>query len=171
MPKNIRNTKPKLSERHKQVLIDMLAGGFDNHEILDFILSEYGIKIASSNVTYYRRHRWEDIQKAREKFRDRMFEITPFASKIARIAERQRLIKNIKKEGLWLDHVDVKGKIKHQKGNHGVINNLLDSIKDEMEPKRSLLVGSEGDDKEWRIIIEEINPSVENPVDNNTSDE
>jgi len=168
MPKNIRNTKTKLSERHKQVLVDMVAGGFDNHEILDFILSEYGIKITSSNITYYRRNRREDIQEAREKFRERMFEITPFASKIARLAERQRMIENIKKEGLWLNKVDAKGNIRHQKGNHGVINNLLDSIREEMEPKRSMLIGSEGDDKEWRIIIEEINPSVENLAGNNT---
>ena len=59
-------------------------------------------------------------------------EIEPFADKANRVKQRGDLIRDIEEKGLWYTIVTKFGE--HKKGNHGAINDLLDSIHRELEP-------------------------------------
>jgi len=142
MPKDKIHQK-KLSGPDKQLMINMIAAFFENQDIVDHFQEEYGIKITGQNVSYYRKNKKPEIIEARKKFQEAIVYI-PVAQKTWRLRVRQRIIDNLlKDENLWKKE-PVKDGVKY-KGAHNVINNILDSAREELEPRKVSLTDPTGE--------------------------
>lgn len=137
-----KNTKNKLDSNSKAIIINMLAAYYSNKEIVDYFKEELGLKITSANVSFYRKHKKKEIQIARVEFH-KTVECLPVAQKVYRIQLRQKLIDDLlKNDRLWSIE---KTKYGHRyKSNHLVINKILDSVREEMEPKKLAVADSTG---------------------------
>ena len=135
--------KNKLSGEHKQLIINMLGSFFNNKEIIDHFKAEFDIEITGGNVSYYKKHKIPEILEARKKFQKTIV-YTPVAQKTWRLRVRQRLIDNLlKEENLWCEEDTKYGTRK--KGNHNHINNILDSAREELEPRKVSLTDPTGE--------------------------
>lgn len=152
--------RPKLNGAQKQLLIQMLADFASNKDILAYFNDEYKISLSSGTITHYRKTKEKEIIEIRKMLGDRMLAI-PLANKFKRIELREQLIRDIlahttkgsdKVESrLW--HT-IKNKYgSYKKGNHGAVNDLLDSIKAELEPKKFAMTDPEGNSLENGVII------------------
>jgi hypothetical protein len=141
-------TSNKLADLHKQLIIQMLGAWCSNAETTEHIKAEFGICVTTQNVQYYRNQRKAEIEEAREEFKKNL-EIIPIANKAKRIEIRQRLVDNLLTH-LWLEIPAEKrsgGKTLEwikEKGNHSLINQILDSVKAEMEPYKMALTDPSG---------------------------
>lgn len=152
--------RPKLKGAQKDVLIQMLADFASNKEILAYFNEEYKISLTSGSITHYRKTKEKEIIKIRKKLGDRMLAI-PIANKFKRIELREHLIADIlahKKKGsdetesrLWYTVKNRYGA--HRKGNHAIINDLLDSIRAELEPKKFAMTDPDGNQLQSGVII------------------
>jgi hypothetical protein len=145
----------KLTEAHKQVIIRMLGAYYNFKDVRDHLKQEYGIEISDANVSYYKKHRRQEIREARQNFL-RDIEVLPVSDKAYRIKLRQDLIKDAM-ANLWLDVLDKDGNVLHQRGNHAVINKILDSIQSELEPKKIAQTdptGETGVTEKWEALMD-----------------
>jgi len=149
-----KNTENKLTGEHKAILIQLLADFYGNDEVIKYFKREFNIKMSSGNVSFYRKTHESDIIQQRESLNKRLLAI-PIANKFYRIEQRQKLVDDLFKN-LWLEDVKMKGnqiaydkdgnpKMVKIKGNHNVINKLLDSIQKELEPNKLSLTDPSGD--------------------------
>jgi len=135
--------KNKLDAEHKELIVKMLAAYYAPKEIIKYLNDNYGIKIDPSNVTYYKNNKREDIREARKNFLNDL-EILPVSDKAHRILERQNLIKDLKKR-LWNPIYSAKtGEIIKYEGVHHIINKILDSVQNELEPIKHSLTDIKG---------------------------
>lgn len=124
-----------MSERYKHKLdgplqlkvIELLALYYTNQYILDYMKREYGIELDSTAISYYKRKHADEIEKQRRKY----LETLPVMDKAYRQAIRQMLIDDILRRGLWYEQPGRYGSV--LKGNHAVINQILDSAAKEFE--------------------------------------
>ncbi|HEA19633.1 hypothetical protein LCGC14_1125860 [marine sediment metagenome] len=148
MPKKD-SEKYKLDGIHKEYILNKLALHCGQTEIVKAIKTNFGIEISVQGIDYYKREYEKEWREKRSYFNKHIAEIEPFADKSLRVQKRGELIRDIEDEGLWYT---VFGKFgDHKKGNHGAINDLLDSIKKEIEPFK----------------IAQTNPDGEGPVEIN----
>jgi len=161
---NEKKTQKKLNAQHKAILIGMIAAYYENREIIQYFRDEYGISLAGSSVHHYRTHsKWaEAIWEARKDFR-KTVGILPVSQKAYRIRVRQQLIYDLLKEDhLWCTEITKYG-VKYR-GNHHNINKILDSIREELEPRSSIEINkmkSEGEeDKDWEITVREVQVDI-----------
>ncbi len=143
----------KLKKDQKVILIQLLANFYGNNQLIEYFKEEFGIKVTSSNISFYRKNHEAEIIDVRKKLGDRLLAI-PIANKFYRLEERQKLLDNIKKH-LWCEVVKMKdgqivldedGKqtVLRLKGNHAVANQIMDSVKAEVEPDRLALTDPSG---------------------------
>ncbi len=130
--------KKKLKPEHKAIIIKMLGAFYKSKEIIDYLKKDYGVKITLANVNYYKNHKRDDIREARKIFL-KDIEILPVSDKAYRILIRQKLVDElIKEKNLWSKHYSVTtGNVTYQTPNHLIVNKILDSVRDELEPKGS----------------------------------
>lgn len=131
MPKT-EEQKFKLDGEHKQFVINKLAMHCGQTEIVEAIKKEYDVVISVQGIDYYKKKYETEWREQRAYFNLNIAEIEPFADKANRVKARGDLIRDIEEKGLWYT---VFGKFgDYDKGNHGAINDLLDSIHKELEP-------------------------------------
>ena len=142
MPKKD-SEKYKLSGEHKEFILNKLALHCGQTEIVKAIKANFNIDICVQGVDYYKREYEKEWREKRDYFNKHIAEIEPFADKSLRVQKRGDLIRDIIDKGLWYT---VFGKFgDHEKGNHGAINDLLDSIKKEIEPFKIAQTNPDGD--------------------------
>ena len=133
----------KLSCKQKDILIQLLADFYGNDEAIEYFKREYNIKMTSGNISFYRKTHEDKIIETRKKLGDRLLAI-PIANKFYRLEERQKLLDDLKKH-LWYEDIKMKGNqiaydkdnnpiVLKIKGNHGVANQIMDSVQKETEP-------------------------------------
>ncbi len=143
--------KFKLKGEHKDFIISKLALHCGQTEIAAAVKDEFGIDMSKQNVDYYKRKYEKEWRKKRDYFNKHIAEIEPFADKSLRVQQRGDLIRDIVDKGLWYT---VFGKFgDYEKGNHGAINDLLDSINKELEPRKLALTDPSGEREAAGIII------------------
>lgn len=131
---------PKLKAQHKRDIVNMLAMFESAPDIVQYLKDEYGVEVSERAVRYYNHKRQAEIRELRLQFSLELQTI-PVANKFARIQIRQNLVNNLLRH-LWLDDPKIyEGKIVTdddgnpvivKKGNHDVINKILDSISKEL---------------------------------------
>lgn len=134
---------PKLSDHQKQVVIRMLGAYCSPREIKEYLQSEYEVTLNDSTITFYKKQRRKEILKAREGFLNDI-EVLPVSDKAYRIKQRQDLVNDLR-ANLWAEvavirdgklMLDKNGKPKKVKTSpqHFLINKILDSIQNELDP-------------------------------------
>ena len=146
----------KLNKEHKAVLIQLLADFYGNEEAIEYFKQEYNLKMASSNISWYRKNHEADIIQQRESLNERLLAI-PIANKFYRLEERQKLLDDLM-ENLWYEDVKMKGNqiaydsdgnpiVLKIKGNHSAANQIMDSVQKETEPFKIAPVTPDGQDE------------------------
>ncbi len=157
-----KNTGNKLKGEHKAILIQLLADFCGNDEVIEYFKREFNIEMSSGNVSFYRKTHEKDIIQQRESLNKRMLAI-PIANKFYRIEQRQKLMDDLF-ENLWFEDVKMKNnQIVYKangiaerfklKGNHNIINNLLDSTQKELEPQKIAPTTPDGNELFTGIIM------------------
>lgn len=152
----------KLSGTHKDILIQLLADFYGNDEVIEYFKQEHNITMASGNVSFYRKNHEKDIIKKRKSFNKRLLAI-PIANKFYRLEERQKLLDDLK-NNLWCEVVkmkdgqvvlDEKGNqtVFRLKGNHGIANQIMDSVQKETEPQKLSLTDPSGEHAAEVVVI------------------
>jgi hypothetical protein len=131
----------KLNGTQKALVIQMLADFKGNNEIIEYFKSEYDIDLTSAAITHYKHKNENDIIEVRKNLSERILAI-PIANKIFRVELRQKLVADIMDKGLWYTITNKYGE--HKKGNHGAVNEILDSVKSELEPDKLALTDPSG---------------------------
>lgn len=150
MPKSDEQ-KFKLEGIHKEFILNKLALHCGQTEIVEAIKEEFGIEISVQGIDYYKREYEEEWRKKRDYFNKHIAEIEPFADKSLRVQKRGELIRNIEEKGLWYT---IFGKFgDYEKGNHGAINDLLDSIHKELEPNKVAWTDPSGEYAVETVVI------------------
>ena len=153
--KNSDGKKYKLSGEHKEFIINKLALHCGQAEIVEAIKEAYNIDISPQGVDHYKKNYERDWRARREYINKHIAEIEPFADKSLRVQQRGELIRDLVKH-LWFEDVKMKGNTViydvdgraerfKLKGNHDVINKLLDSIHKEIEPFKIAHTNSTGE--------------------------
>lgn len=145
------NKKFKLDGEHKEYVINKLALHCGVTEIAESLKEEFGIDITPPGIAYYKREWEKEWRKQREYFNKHIAEIEPFADKSLRVQKRGDLIRNIVDKGLWYTIKTAFGE--HNKGNHGAINDLLDSIHKELEPNKHAWTDPSGEHAAEVVVI------------------
>lgn len=146
--------KYKLNGEHKEFVINKLALHCGVTEIAEALKSEFGVDVTPQNIAFYKKNYETEWRKQREYFNLNIAEIEPFADKANRVLQRGELIRDLMKH-LWLEDVKIKNNVILRdgdnkielfklKGNHDVINKLLDSIHKELEPDKLALTDPSG---------------------------
>ena len=124
----------------------MLAAFEEPSNIKKHLQEEHGIEIHINNVYWYAENKKDEIEEERDRVRHDLMAI-PIANKFYRLQLRQRLVDDIFNKGLWaiMGTVEVEGrKLPRLKGNHNLINQVLNAVREEMEPFEIKLVNDEG---------------------------
>jgi hypothetical protein len=153
--------KRKLGAEHLAVVIKMLGAWCTLQEVVDYLQEKYNINITASAVSNYRNTHAEEIKKAEQDFMSTI-EALPIAHKVYRIKLRQNLIfdimgdpsKDFANNKLWLEGSNAAGVMIRRRGNHGIVNNLLDSVQDELEPRRGAPTNPSGEQDSIREAAE-----------------
>ncbi len=135
--------KFKLNGIHKEYVINRLALHCGLTEIAESLKIDFDVDVTPQAIEYYKREYEEEWREKRSYFNKHIAEIEPFADKAQRVQKRGDLIRDIEEKGLWYTLITQFGK--HEKGNHGAINDLLDSIKKEIEPFKIAQTNPDGD--------------------------
>lgn len=149
-----KNTANKLSQKHKHEIIQMLAAFEKPKTIVEHLKAHHGIRVTERNIYFYLESRDEDIESERERIRHDLRAI-PIVNLFYRLMERQRLLDDLKNH-LWIEVpltrndkaiIDENGnpKIVKKRGNHSVINQLLDSAAKELQPLQLDAIKNEDD--------------------------
>ena len=137
--------KKKLSPQQKDLIFQYLACGETPSRLSRIFQHKYAVSIKPHAITYYITKYPEKINEYKEILKKNVF-IIPSANKYVRLYIRETLIMDLR-DNLWCEvpvhnkktgevQYDKQGNIIYQrllKGNHGVINPLLDSQAKEME--------------------------------------
>lgn len=153
MNKSKHITEHKLKAEHKTILIQLLAGFYGNDEAIEYLKNEFGIQVTSGNISFYRKQHEDDIIQQRMALNEKLLAI-PIANKFYRLEERQKLLDDLKAH-MWYEVfkmkdgqvvLDEKGNqtVLKLKGNHGVANQIMDSVKSELEPNKLALTNPDG---------------------------
>lgn len=135
----------KLKPLHKDLILQYFAVNETPTNIVNILRQKYSINIKLHSITYYRDKYPEKILAYQEKLK-RDFSVIPSANKYWRLYTRHKLILDLL-DHLWVEVPvmntrtgeiirDKDGEIVFKtllKGNHGVINVLLDSQAKELE--------------------------------------
>lgn len=135
----------KLKDAHKQVIFQYFAVNETATNIVQLLQTNYNVHVGLTAVCYYRDKYPEKIAAYQEKLK-RDFEVIPSANKYWRLYTRHKLILDLLNH-LWVEVPvmntvtgeivrDKKGEIVFKtllKGNHNVVNQLLDSQAKELE--------------------------------------
>ena len=146
--------KKKLSPEEVAIVIKMLASFHSNQQVLDYLQEKYDHRFSSAAITHYRNNYQKEIEDCRKDFL-KLVEVVPLIDKTARIVMRQKMIYNLagaidndvdaEPKRLWLEEFSAKTGMKiKEHGNHAVVNQLLDSIQAEVEPRRMSLTDPDG---------------------------
>lgn len=146
------NTRHKLSDLHKEIIINMLAAFFEGHEIRKHLKEQFGVTVKAPTITYYKRQYVDEILEARREY-NRFLGVTPIANKTNRIRIRQNLVDDLLQEGnLWC-HEQTKFGMK-KKGNHNHVNKILDSVQNELEPNKIAVTDPGGESSKLDEIVD-----------------
>lgn len=116
------STLKKLNADQQDLLLNWIAQGETTGFILH-MLDEEGISFTKESVSYYRRKYRDAIAERRIKIMQKV----PITDRAYRQMIRQMLIENILQQGrLWRYEESKSGKAM-LKGNHAIINQILDS--------------------------------------------
>jgi hypothetical protein len=151
----------KLSAEHKAVVIKLLGSFETPSKVAAYIFEKYNIGVSVQNVSAYANRYPDEIKSVREKFLSDM-ELLPIVSKGYRIKIRQNLVfdimgnpnKDFADDKLWLEEANTAGVVIRRRGNHSIVNDLLDSVRDELEPRRVALTNPNGDQDSIREAAE-----------------
>ncbi len=135
----------KLNPQHKELILQYFAVNEAPLNIVKILQEKHSITLKPHAVTYYRDKYPEKIADYQEKLK-RDFEVIPSANKYWRLYTRHKLILDLLNH-LWVEVPvmntktgeivrDKKGEIVFKtllKGNHNVVNQLLDSQAKELE--------------------------------------
>jgi hypothetical protein len=143
--------KSKLSAEHKAVVINLLGAFETPTNIAAYLLEKYNIKVSAQNIGAYAERYPDEIKLAREKILNEL-DLLPTTNKICRIKLRQDLVfdimghpnKNYADDKLWLEEANTAGVMVRKRGNHSIVNDLLDSIQAELEPRKMALTDPTG---------------------------
>lgn len=146
-------SKNKLTKEQKSILIQLLANFYGNNQLVEYFKQEYDTAVSSANISFYRKRYETEIIEVRKKLGDRLLAI-PIANKFYRLEERQKLLDDLK-EHLWLEDVKMKNNqiaydkdgnpiVLKLKGNHAIANQIMDSVKSELEPDKLALTDPSG---------------------------
>lgn len=138
-------SKNKLKPEHKDLILQYFAVNETPVNIQNILQSKHSISLRVHAITYYRDKYPEKIAAYQEKLK-RDFSVIPSANKYWRIYTRHKLILDLL-DHLWVEVpvmntktgyivLDKDGKIVFKtllKGNHAVVNTLLDSQAKELE--------------------------------------
>jgi hypothetical protein len=157
-------TANKLETKHKFEVIQMLAAFEKPKTIVEHLKATHGIVVTERNVYYYLENRSEDIEIERERLRADLLSI-PIANGFIRLRIRQKLIEDLV-ENLWfkvpvtrngtaIAGADGIPKVMKLRGNHGLINSILDSIFRELDGQPPPPPGESLADRMGRLITDE----------------
>ena len=119
------NTAPKLSKRHKLLIIKLLAAFEPVKDIVHHLKVHYDQTVTERLIYWYEEHREEEIESEREKLNKQLLSI-PIANKFKRLQIRDKLLNVLMK--------NLENKIGKEGRDPLIINRILDSVHKEMEP-------------------------------------
>ena len=111
----------------KEFIVAQYAAFEMPKKIQALVLERFKITVPIDSIRKVKSRDAGLIDEARERLKKQLDAI-PLANVFWRIKERQALIDNVKKEGLWWEDKDG-----IRKGNHLIINKLLDSAAEEFK--------------------------------------
>jgi len=125
-----KNTAPKLSKRHKLIIIRLLAAFESVKDIVNHLKVHYDQTVTERLIYWYEENRQEEIEKEREELNNQLQAI-PIANKFKRLQIRDKLLNMLMK--------NLENNIGKEGKDPLIINRILDSVHKEMEPFRTTL--------------------------------
>ena len=120
-----KNTAPKLSKRHKLIIIRLLAAFESVKDIVNHLKVHYDQTVTERLIYWYEENRQEEIEKEREELNNQLQAI-PIANKFKRLQIRDKLLNMLMK--------NLENNIGKEGKDPLIINRILDSVHKEMEP-------------------------------------
>lgn len=119
---------PKLTKKQRETVIKYLAQYHSNAFITEIFKKDYGIRLSSAAITYYRKEHAHRILAIREKLKETL----PVTDLTYRQMVRQMLIQDLlERDRLWTKEKSRYGE--KLISNHVIINKILDSAAQDQE--------------------------------------
>jgi len=126
-----------VTKEMRSFIIKHFAGFEKPKVVCELVHAEFGVEVTRSNVYKIKATHQDSIFRERKRLADQLQDI-PIANLFYRLKERQKMVDDIKEKGLWY-----KDKDGIKKGNHAIINKILDSCSEEFKQAININVDAE----------------------------